>query len=289
MADEEQVANDGGEAAPDTAAIETRAREMGWIPKEEFRGDPEKFIPADQFVARGEELLPIIKADRRKLQSEVQTTRQQLEQTQRMLSAAQESIEELKTFNSKMSKDQAKSRRSELAAELKAARESGDVEKELEIQDELSELSATIREKSQEKRTTTVTTGNEASHPEFKAWASENPWFGQDKRRTSLAMGIAEELKETGLKGRELLDRVSEEVEKTFGGNPRRQSASRVEGARGGSPPNGDNGTPGKTYADLPADAKTTCERQAKRLVGEGRAFKTIQDWRNHYVRTYFA
>lgn len=47
-------------SAPATSDdVETRARAQGWVPKEEFRGDPEKWRDAETFVKRGEELLPV--------------------------------------------------------------------------------------------------------------------------------------------------------------------------------------------------------------------------------------
>ena len=41
--------------------IEQKAKAMGWSPQEEFRGDPDKWIDAAKFVARGENIMPILK------------------------------------------------------------------------------------------------------------------------------------------------------------------------------------------------------------------------------------
>src|SRR5688572_12359429 len=40
--------------------IEAEAKEMGWKPKEAWKGDPEGWRPADEFVKRGKEILPIV-------------------------------------------------------------------------------------------------------------------------------------------------------------------------------------------------------------------------------------
>jgi hypothetical protein len=42
--------------------METKARDMGWVPQAEWRGSPDAWRPADQFVKRGEEVLPIVKS-----------------------------------------------------------------------------------------------------------------------------------------------------------------------------------------------------------------------------------
>jgi uncharacterized membrane protein YqaE (UPF0057 family) len=44
---------------PDQEVID-KATKMGWTPKTEFRGDPDKWRPADEFVERGENMLPFV-------------------------------------------------------------------------------------------------------------------------------------------------------------------------------------------------------------------------------------
>ena len=46
-----------------------KAREMGWVPKDKWRGSPDTWRPAKEFVRRGEEFLPIIKAERNRAQA----------------------------------------------------------------------------------------------------------------------------------------------------------------------------------------------------------------------------
>ena len=55
--------------APDDAQIatEARAREMGWKPLAEYRGPPGRWQPAADFIARGENILPIVRDQNRRL------------------------------------------------------------------------------------------------------------------------------------------------------------------------------------------------------------------------------
>ena len=57
--------------------IEEKAVAMGWVPLEEWKGDPEQHRPADEFVARGEQILPIVKktAERRDFSGQERTER----------------------------------------------------------------------------------------------------------------------------------------------------------------------------------------------------------------------
>jgi len=58
-----------GTDAPDAAdvAVETRAREMGWKPLAEYRGPPGRWQPAKDFIERGENILPIVRDQNRRL------------------------------------------------------------------------------------------------------------------------------------------------------------------------------------------------------------------------------
>ncbi len=128
-------------------------------------------------------------------------------------------------------------------------------------------------------------------HPDFLAWAHENPWFGTDTRKTALTNAIAQELradpKNNGLVGRAFFDKCSEEADITLGKKPSRP-ASKVEGSGGGSSGGGSSGGSGRGYRDLPADAKEACTRQAEKLVGTGKAFKDMAGWQAHYAKIYF-
>ena len=49
------------------AEIEAQAREMGWKPFAEYRGTPGRWQPAAQFIERGNEILPIVRANNHRL------------------------------------------------------------------------------------------------------------------------------------------------------------------------------------------------------------------------------
>jgi hypothetical protein len=58
------------EGSPDVA-VETRAREMGWKPLAEYRGPPGRWQPAKDFIERGENILPIVRDQNRRLTERV--------------------------------------------------------------------------------------------------------------------------------------------------------------------------------------------------------------------------
>ena len=48
--------------------LEDRAAQMGWVPVDKFRGDPAHWVDAETFVKKGEEVMPILRANNRRLE-----------------------------------------------------------------------------------------------------------------------------------------------------------------------------------------------------------------------------
>lgn len=276
----DEGSNSSGESQAALAEIQTRARGMGWSPKDQWRGAPDRWLDAPDFVRRGEELLPIVNAQNRSL-------REELNQTKVQLAAAAESIEALKEFNSKANRETLKQTREELAGQIKQAREDGDTKAELELTEKFNEAGEAIKESEKPKpAAAAVKPVQQETTPVFKDWATENPWFGTDEPKSDYAMGVAGRLRasQPHLTERAFLDAVAKAVNTQF---PTQRRQSKVEGARGGNGGGGGSDS-GKSYSDLPADAKAACDKDAKRLVGANRAFKTNADWQAHYVKKYF-
>jgi hypothetical protein len=268
--------------------IEARAAAMGWVPQETFRGNPDRWTSAEEYVERGETLLPIVKAQSRKLEHQVTALVAESQQLKAALAASQEAIEDLKEVGVEATKAAVKRARLDLMSELKSAKEDGDVERELRITDELTDLKAAEKAAPAPARIapTPVAPPAPAQHPDFAEWAKANPWIYTDERKAQRALGIANQLRGDpqydGIEGLPFYRLVEERLE---GGT--RPAASKVGGARQTS--GSAAGTGGTGYASLPQEAKDTCERQAKKLVGEGKAFKTVEEWRAHYVNIYNA
>lgn len=269
---------------------EALARSMGWKPLEEFRGDPEKWVEASEFVSRSEHYLPLIKKDRDRLRAQLEATERRVNEMAAALSASQEAISAFKEYQSAETKRQVERARKELVEQLRAARDSGDVELEAEAIGGLAKIDAA-------KPTPTppappAPAPSPQTDPEFLAWKADNPWFETDKRKTALAAAIAQELRadpETkNLYGRAFYDRVSEEVlgyTKPAASAPAPSPAApRVASSR----PAGGTSRVAKSYSDLPAEAREACDSFASKLVGPGRAYKTLDDWRAHYTKQYF-
>jgi len=278
--------------------IEARAKELGWAPKEQFKGDPERWVDAVTYVQRGEELVPLLKATTRKQGEKITQLETKLTKAEAALATATDAISALTEATSKANLDKVRDSKKEIKAALVKARTDGDVEQEVELHDKLSEVNEAIKASETAAGTTKASktaSGEPApkedltQNPEWIAWTTDNEWWGIDKRKTALAMGVAQELREKGdtSQGKAFWDKVAKETNETLGVKPNtmRDIPSKVEGDTRGSA--GGNGR-GRSYEDLPKEAKDACEVFAERVVGKGRAFADVASWRKHYTAEYF-
>lgn len=271
-----------------TPEMQAKAEKMGWIPPARYRGEPERFVDADEYVARGEQVLPIVRAQNQRLQEEVASLKANqaaLQESLQKANTALEEIEERHTVATVKAVEQAKK---DLQKRLAEAHDAGDSAAIAEITGLMVDLNASSVEPPKKKEPETKPSLPPAAvPPELKAWQEANSWFGTDKRKTALALGIAQELRDSGttLEGVAFYEKVREEVEATLGGGA--APGGKVEGARGSESGTSRVGAK-KGYASLPADAREACEAEARNFVGAGKRYKTIDAWRERYAELYF-
>jgi len=75
-AEPEQESATGTDASPD---IEERARQLGWKPKDEYRGDPATWRDAQEFVDMTESVTPILRENLRRLSTQLSKTEQKVD------------------------------------------------------------------------------------------------------------------------------------------------------------------------------------------------------------------
>ena len=267
--------------------LEQEARTLGWVPQDEFKGDPERWVDADTFVERGHQVMPLLKKNNQRLEADIRATREENARLKAQVDSFQESVTELQKVHEEATKEAVKRAREQASAEIKAAKEAGDVDAEIAAAERLADLRAeeVAAARAPEKvNGAPAAEGERPPDPDFKAWAAENQWFGKDDRKTLRAMGIAQELRADPeydkLTGRAFYDKVNEIIAERTGGPPSKVGSGRPTG--GGGAGNG------RSYADLPADAKQACDRQGQKLIGAGRAFKDQTAWREYYTKLYY-
>lgn len=222
MADvENQVENVNEEVITESAdkvveqsapSIEDKAREQGWRPKEEFDGDPSKWVSAETFVAKGE-LIDRIEALGKKLKDSEKT------------------IGMLKEHHTKVKETEFKRAVDFLKSQKKAAYENGDVDKIIEIDEKIAEVRETQKAQKEQEQV------NEQpdTHPDFISWVSENKWYekNSEMRADADSLGEAFARNNPNKTPQEVLEYVTKKIKKLYSDefqNPNRNRATGVEG-----------------------------------------------------------
>lgn len=279
---------------------EREARKIGWRPREQFRGNAEDWVDAREFLDRGKTFIPFLNAERHRLQGELGQRDAKIQELQGALQANQEAVKQLTELHEEMAEERKERRKTEVSAELRAAREAGDDVKVAELQNELQTLTKPPEEKPPAAKPPASATAP-ALLPWAKDWIDGNKEFLQNPRNTALFNAVLLEKRQggdnRGFKGQDgriieggadLMDEVREEVNAVLHPNTRRQAPSRTEGTR---PSSGGGGPRGKSYGDLPPEARAKCDQQEQKFVGpkgSGKLFADQTAWRKHYAAEYF-
>lgn len=238
--------------------VEQKATKMGWMPLEEFKGNPDNWRPAEEFVERGENYVPILKDRVRKLEEDlaIQTkiTKDELAKVKK-----QGYDSAMVDFNKK---------KKELDNAALDAVEEQDTEKFKEIKEEQENLKPPEKEPE--------------NSPIFEEWNAKHKWYGTDTELTMQANAQAsvfvqmQETKEPGVKlpEKELYDKVTRVMQTLYPEkfeNPHRKEPGEVEAS---TPPDEKKGN---KFSDLPKDAKDQFKRTERRMKEQGREFTKEQ------------
>ena len=134
--------------------VEDKARRMGWKPEAEYKGDPNRWTDAESFVKVGEERIPVMKENYRKLEDKYTNLEQQVKQQ--------------REYQEHMGKVQYERAMKELKAEQKEAVEDADTEKF----EQLEQRKEQIKVDYSPKQSTQPQKPNEVAD-----WEARNTWY----------------------------------------------------------------------------------------------------------------
>ena len=278
---------DGG---AEDAAWTGRARRMGWVPKAEWRGPPDKWRPAREFVERAENNTPILITQIRQLDQKLEASeRDRREQTKRIeeLSGTLTSIHEWAKRADERALATAKR---DLEARLREAATSADPERVIQISAELSALDKGSSEaKSPPPSPPPPPAPVDASDPPARdpivdAWVQSNQWWflapdSVDMKEDAIALfGTIKTRNPTWTTEQhlsEVLKRIRTMYPEKFRNARRADPPATAEPTPGGAPRRKAFG-----YDDLPADAKQQCDRFVRDIKGY-----TKEEYVKEYVR----
>jgi hypothetical protein len=303
-----QEGTEGGGGGEDDSARQTQveqereARKIGWRPKEQFKGNQDDWVDAGEFLDRGKTFIPFLNAERHRLQGDLGQRDSRIQQLEGRLQAQNEQIEELRGLHKELAEDRKEHRKTEIGTELRAAREAGDDVRVAELQNELAEIVKPDSAKTGNgsgNETRQQTPPGPQLQPWLKSWIDGNQESLRNPRFAGLFNGVVAEKRAAGDQrglnnsdGTELMEEVKAEVHAILNPNTRRAAPGKSEETRSTGGGGGAARGTGRSFADLPADAKTKCDKQAEKFVGpkgSGKLFETKEAWRAHYAGEYFA
>lgn len=256
-------------AEPDDTAqqpepVEAKAQRMGWRPKDEFKGDESRWIDAATFVQRGEDILPIVQANNKALEKA-------LAESQKQIKSLERTFRDFGVHHTKTVQAQYDRALADLQSKQADAAAIGDVQTVRQTTDAIVELGKEVRaepangpDKAEMQRV----------RSQFKA---DNPWFETDVVMTAAASAIGDELAAKGVtdpetQAAEIAKRIKAEFPHKFE-NPNRRLPSAVEGSGTA------RRTGGKSYSDLPPEAKAACDRFVKQGLLTQQQYAKDYDW----------
>lgn len=291
MADDNtETVDDGTSTSGPSDTVAREATSMGWKPKDQWKGDPTLWVDADEFVARGKRILPLVRKENERLTSQLEETRRQLADLKKDNSDLASSVRSIVEHQQTEIKRQVKERLDALKVAKADALEEGDFKRAARLDSQIDDLkeAATAPPPPAPKKDDPPKPGF-VKEPFLAEFEAENSWLGNDPEKTGLFVGICQKLgKEGKLYGRAMLDEAKDRMDTLLEGKPA-QKGSKSEpgsGSHGGTGRSG--GRSEKSYASLPAEAKAVCDRQAEKLVGPNRLYKDVAQWQKAFAADYY-
>lgn len=237
-----EVENTEVESTEPERDIVAEAKVLGWHDPndDDYRGDKDKALSAEDFIKRGEEELPLIRANNKKLQKQINDL--------------ESGRDEFKTYM----ESQLKRQEVDYEKRLREAARDGDVEAYDQI----------TKEKSDFIPLPTVESGIPQAVQDFQ---ERNTWYGVDDKMTQYAQFIDNQI---GLQNLNLTPEahfkkveaaVMEQYPKK---SPRKVAPQAVEGGR-----RRPTGGTAKTYEAMPQADRTACDRMAKKWGIDKKSF----------------
>ncbi len=185
------------ETAPELSSEEQLAADNGWVPKDQWKGDPDSWRPAKEFNDRGEFFKRIDRLEHKN---------KELQQAMTFLTD-QQKRQYMAGFNDAINK---------LRAQRDHALEEGDNLQAQRINDKIDE----VKEKAKEAQVAMKPAPAAPPEPSatYTNWASRNDWYTKDKVLTKFAEAVGATFKEENPQSSEtdMLRHVETEVKREF-------------------------------------------------------------------------
>ncbi len=241
---EEQPAEQPEEEPDPVAGI---AQEMGWVPKEKFKGKEDDWKPAAEYIREGKTIQKTMARDLKDMRHQMDT---------------------MAKTSSAILQERLNDERQRIAQQYQQAVEDGDPDKAWKASNRLQEINT------QEQQA-----HNQGPAPEAQEWVQRNAWFNTHPIATAMAMKVADLHAQQGQPAYKQLEAAEHEVRRAYPelfGQARQDKAApsvASPGSRSASPSNKSKG-----FSDMPRPAQDV----ARDMVDRG-VIKSVDDYSRNY------
>jgi hypothetical protein len=252
--------------------VEAEARKQGWKPESEWKGEPPKrgFVSAEDFLTAADNSLPLATKEKKELEERLAETEEKLDKVLQQSGRYKDYMD--KALSSERRRAQAAREEAERAIHTLQERRAqaiteGDGEAVVKVEQEIEDVKQSMPPAPPD--------------AEITHWMEDNQWYKDDPDLAAVADGVSIRLRNErpDLDGRghldELTKRVKELMPQKFK-NPKREEAPPVGNAQ--RAPQGD----GRTFADLPQDAKDAYYEFKEMIESTGKKYPKEQYLKNY-------
>lgn len=167
------------------AAVKEASR-MGWRPQEEYRGPPGGWRTAEEFLKRGQDILPIVRKDLAKERARADNMENEIKALRLKVDEQKVVMEDLLRMARTASEQGYKRALDELKAQKRAAAQEGDINKVVLLDEQINEVTAERAASTKPENTRqpvsepTKKEPVQQKNPVVEQFIAENPWFTND-------------------------------------------------------------------------------------------------------------
>ena len=159
------------EADQGQVELERRARNMGWRPRDEYRGIPDQWLPAEDFIERGESELPVLRERIRASDRTITELRDQVSRQGDTLNSMLQTARRAEQVGYRRAMQ-------ELTEKRQRAVEMGDTAAFAAVEQAMRELGP--EPAVEPPRTPPPPQPQANTDPAIQVWVERNPWFKND-------------------------------------------------------------------------------------------------------------
>lgn len=174
-------ADEADESAPEPVketAAERKARELGWHPKDEFLGPASKWVDAETFIKRGQDILPVLRDNNKRLLDRSEKQGSEIADLKKTLTEQTAALKELREMARNANQRGYDRALVDLKRDQREAVASGDT-------DRFEKVTEQIEETQKARAAVPVAEPSQSSQQpeapsEVRAFIAANPWFNSD-------------------------------------------------------------------------------------------------------------